>query len=386
MNIGIDIRCLMHKTKTGVGEYTQALLEALFALDKTNQYYLYYNSKADISANLPKWNQENVHVVASHYSNKLFNISITLFHFPKLDQLITKITQVKLDVFYSPNLNFISLTKDIPYFLTIHDLAFFHFPEYYTIKQNLWHKILKPKKQCKRAKIIFTPSNSTKTDLITTFELPVNKIRTVYPGLSSLYLNNSDLEIKKTLVRKKYGLPNHFILFLGTIEPRKNIYGIITTFEKIYPHLPFPHYLIIAGANGWKNDIIYNHANKSPYRDHIKFIGYIQAEEKPALYALAELFVYPSFYEGFGFPVLEAMAMGTPVVTSQRSSLPEITKNYARLIDPNNIHSLGYGIIDGLSKQKINKKQLEDAKDYSQTFSWNEAARKFLETITYEKR
>lgn len=382
MNIGIDIRCLMHKTKTGVGEYTQALLEALFVSDKINQYYLYYNSSADITDNLPKWNQDNIHLVASHYPNKLLNLSIALCGLPKLDRLITKITHIKLDLFYSPNLNFTALTKEIPFFLTIHDLAFAHFPEYYTAKQNWWHKILQPKKQCQRAKIIFTPSKNTKLDLVATYNLSSKKIQTIYPGLSPIFSQNSDLEAKKNIVKKKYGLPNHFILFLGTIEPRKNIESIITAFEKVYSQLPFPYYMIIAGAKGWKNAVIYNRANQSPYRDHIKFIGYIQAEEKPALYALASLFIYPSFYEGFGFPVLEAMAMGTPVITSPRSSLPEITAHCAHLIDPNNIRSIEFGILDTLRNPTINKKQNEQAEARSQIFSWQEPAKKILYYLT----
>ncbi|MDO8509978.1 MAG: glycosyltransferase family 1 protein [bacterium] len=383
MNIGIDIRCLMHRTKTGVGEYTQALLDAIFLIDKTNQYYLYYNSQKNITNNLPKWDQDNVHTISSHYPNKLFNIFIALTGFPKLDRLITKITHAKLDAFYSPNLNFTALTKEIPFFLTIHDLAFHHFQESYTIKQNLWHKLLKPRKQCERAKIIFTPSKNTKLDLIHTFQLPPEKILTIYPGLSPIFLLHLDLDIKKTIVQKKYGLPNHFILYLGTIEPRKNIDGLITAFEKIFSQLPFPHYLIIAGTKGWKNEKIYQRANQSPCRDHIKFIGYIEAEEKPALYALADLFIYPSFYEGFGFPVLEAMAMGTPVITSQRSSLPEITKNCARLIDPNNTYSIGYGIRDILSNLTKTKKQTDEAKLRSQFFSGEKSAQEFLKTIIH---
>ncbi len=386
MNIGIDIRCLMHPTKTGVGEYTQALLDALFILDKKNQYYLYYNSNKNISANLPKWDQGNVHIVSSHYPNKLLNLSIATIGYPKLDRLITKITHTKLDVFYSPNLNFTALSTDISHFITIHDLAFFHFPEYYTLIQKWWHRILRPISQCQKAKMIFAPSKNTKLDLSHSFNISPDKIQVIYPGLSPIFHKTSDLENKKTIVKKKYHLPNHFILFLGTIEPRKNVDGVISAFEKVYSQLPFPYYLIIAGAKGWKNEEIYKRADKSPYRDHIQFIGYVHDDEKPALYAEAGLFIYPSFYEGFGFPVLEALSMNTPVVTSQRSSLPEIANKYARLVDPNNIHSIGYGIIDALKSNPTVKKPNEDLKKYLEKFSWEFTARQFLETVTYEKK
>ncbi len=386
MNIGIDIRPLMTAPRTGVGEYTFELLDAVFQIDKTNQYFLFYNASRQTARNLPAWNQPNVHYIITHYPNKLFNGAIKLLNRPRLDKIIAKKANLPdgLDCFYSPNLNFVSLSSKIKHILTIHDLSFEFFPEFFSKKQVLWHGAVNPKQQCRRADIILTPSENTRRDIIDYYKIEEKKIKVIYPGLSPMFskINNEQLTINKEAVKQKYNLPNHYILFLGTIEPRKNIVGLIEAFEKVYSQLPIPHYLIIAGANGWSNKEIFNRAAYSPVKDHIKFIGYINSEDKPALYSNASLFIYPSFYEGFGFPALEAMAMGVPVITSNRSSLLEVADDAAYLINPLQTNSLIQAILDILNKPELRVRLIKKGHERAQLFSWEKAAKEWLNCIT----
>jgi len=386
MNIGIDIRPLMSKNRTGVGEYTYELLNAVFKIDKANQYFLFYNSYQDVSTNMPKWDQNNVHLVATHYPNKLLSVNLKIFGWPKLDKTIIKNFKLEtrnLDVFFSPNLNFTSVSLNTKFILTIHDLSFEFFPEFFSLKQRLWHRAVNPKKQCERANIILTPSENTKRDVVECYKINPDKIQVLYPGLAPIF---STPPIKDPaslgMIKKKYNLPDKYILFLGTVEARKNVIGLIKAFEKAHPRLPADFYLIIAGAPGFGYEEIYEYAQKSSYKEKIKFIDYIDAADKPSLYASARLFIYPSFYEGFGFPILEAMASGIPIITSNRTSLTEITGSSEYLINPNNPDQIAEAMVKILNSPELQKEQIKNGLIEAEHFSWQNAAENFQKIIS----
>jgi glycosyltransferase involved in cell wall biosynthesis len=376
MRIGIDIRPLMSATRSGVGEYTYELLNAIFAIDKTNQYFLFYNSAKDVSRNIPEWSQDNIHYEHKKWPNKLFNACIKLFNFPKIDKN-------NLDYFFSTNFNFTALSKKTKHILTVHDLSFEFFPELYSYKQRLWHWAINPKKQCEKADTLLTPSENTKRDIINFYRIPQERIKVIYPGVNCHSEQGEEsLSAEKIQTKQKYNLPTKFILFLGTIEPRKNIIGLIEAFEQSYPLLPTPYSLIIAGHKGWNDKKIYQKFESSPYKDKIKFIGSIDQKDKSSLYSLASLFVYPSFYEGFGFPVVEAMAYGVPVITSNRSSLPEVADQAAYLINPNRPSELARAITEILNNQKLGEHFKALGLEQAKKFNWEKAAREFLQVVS----
>jgi glycosyltransferase involved in cell wall biosynthesis len=392
MNIGIDIRPLMTAPRTGVGEYTYELLNAIFNIDKTNQYFLFYNSSRDVSANIPNWKYDNVKIVGSHTPNKFFNTSLGLFGRPKLD----KICNEKIDIWFSPNLNFTALSPKTKFILTVHDLSFELFPEFSTRKQYLWHKAVRPKKQCERAELIITPSENTKRDIVNYYKINPEKIKVIYPGIKQLTENpaghpelvSGSIDTPQKMLKQvqhdiinKYNLPEKFILFLGTIEPRKNIIGLIEAFEILRNKYPTVDHLVIAGAPGWKNEKIFARAKISKYADKIHFINFVAPEDKNALYAAANLFVYPSFYEGFGFPVLEAMSIGTPVITSNRSSLPEIAGSAAYFVDPTRPDQLALAMNELLTKQNLREWHIQKGHEQVNKFSWETAAGEWLHIL-----
>lgn len=383
MNIGIDIRPLMATPRTGVGEYTYELLSAIFNIDRANQYFLFYNSSRDVSANIPNWKYDNIKIIGSHTPNKFFNTSLGLFGRPKLDKMCGE----KIDIWFSPNLNFTALSSKIKFILTVHDLSFELFPEFSTRKQYFWHKAVRPKKQCERAELIITPSENTKRDLVNYYKINPEKIKVIYPGIKKADKIAASLPAgaprndNPTDIRKKYNLPDKFILFLGTIEPRKNIIGLIEAFENLRTKYPIMDHLVIAGAPGWKNEGIFARAKISKYSDKIHFINFVAPEDKNALYAAANLFVYPSFYEGFGFPVLEAMSIGTPVITSNRSSLPEISGSAAYLVDPTRPGQLALAMNELLNKRNLRDWHIQKGREQAGKFSWETAAGEWLNTL-----
>jgi glycosyltransferase involved in cell wall biosynthesis len=370
MNIGVDIRPLMTAPRTGVGEYTYELLNAIFNIDRENQYFLFYNSSRDVSANIPDWKYDNVKIIGSHTPNKFFNTSLGLFGRPRLDKMCGA---QKIDYWFSPNLSFTTLSREVKYILTIHDLSFDFFPEFSTRKQYFWHKAVRPKAQCKRADMIITPSENTKRDIVDYYKIPPEKIKVIFPGI-----HTTQAEINAEEVRKKYNLPEKFILFLGTIEPRKNIVGLIESFEMLRAKYPVTDHLVIAGAPGWKNKEIFARAKSLNVADKIHFINFVAPKDKAALYAAADIFVYPSLYEGFGFPVLEAMSAGTPVITSNRSSLAEIAGLAAYLIDPTRPEQMTLAMNELLNNDKLRDWHIQKGLEQVKKYSWEKAAGEWL--------
>ncbi|MCK5332349.1 glycosyltransferase family 4 protein, partial [Candidatus Parcubacteria bacterium] len=190
---------------------------------------------------------------------------------------------------------------------------------------------------------------------------------------------------------EKYNLPKKFILYLGTIEPRKNITGIIRAFEK----LKVGHFkmsstvkdckLVIAGSKGWLCQDVFNLAMNSVVADDIFFTGFVDDEDKAILYKLAEIFVYPSFYEGFGFPPLEAMQNKTPVITSNVSSLPEAVGGAAIMVDPYNINELERAIENLLSDENLKNNITQKGIEQTKKFSWSRCAEETLAILKSEK-
>jgi len=181
-------------------------------------------------------------------------------------------------------------------------------------------------------------------------------------------------------IGKKYNLPDKFILYFGTIEPRKNIIGLIRAFELLRKKQPIK--LVIAGAKGWLYQDIFKAARQSKYRREIIFTGFVEETDKPYLYNLAELFVYPSFFEGFGFPPLEAMACGVPTIVSRTSSLPEAVGQGALMIDPYHTDELAWAMEIVLSNQDLRGRLIQEGIAQAKKFSWPKCARQTLKFLT----
>ncbi len=374
MNIGIDIRPLMSPNRTGVGQYTFELLNALFFTDKENQYYLFYNSYKDIDKNIPKWDQPNTHIIRTSWPNKIFSIALAL-GILKLDKIIIKNKNYpvsNLQYFFSPNLSFTSVSKNTKHILTVHDLSFEFFRECFSWKQRVRHKLIRPKRQSQQASMILAPSNNTKKDLIDHFGIIENKIKVIYPGVN----NVQSLDITKQVI-KKYNLPPKYILYLGTIEPRKNILGIIEAYKKSLL-IEKGYSLVIAGKRGWNDKSIIEAIQNTP---GVKYIKYVDETDKGSIYELSTLFIFPSLYEGFGLPVLEAMSKGVPVLTSCRSSLPEVTADAAYLVNPMNISDISLGMTRIISHDTMRKSLIEKGKDRTAVYSWQKAAKTFLSLL-----
>ena len=374
MKIGIDIRTLMDAHYSGVSEFTFNLLTNLFAIDKENQYKIYYNSGKDISAHLPKFNQPNVKLIYTSYPNKIFNyLFLKIFKYPKIDQLLD------VDLFFMPHIGFIALSGKTRNIITIHDLSFLRYPKVFSLRKNFWHKMVNAKKLVNEFDEVVAVSHHTKKDLVEICKVKPEKIKVIHLGIGE------DLKVKEkdderlNQIKTKYSLPDKFILFLGTVEPRKNIEGVMRAFELYRKENSGTEIkLVIAGARGWKSESIYKLWERSEYKNDIYFIGYVDRKDKVYLYNLASIFVYPSFYEGFGFPPLEAMACGLPTITSYNSSLAEVVADAAILVDPFNIQEISTAMSQLLSNQLLYNKYKDRGLIRAKDFTWQKTAEGYL--------
>lgn len=377
MKIGIDIRTLMDAQYSGVSEHTFNLISEILKLDNYNEYRLFYNSFGAFSK-IPEFTGKNVETVKYNYPNKVLNyLLFNFFNYPKIDK------ELGVDLFFMPHINFIGLSKAGKSLITIHDLSFLRNPEFFSWRKNFWHKMVDVKKLIRQFDRIVAVSENTKQDVMEICGIDENKIKVIYPGLGAEFLNIAITEDKSKDIKIKYSLPDKFILYLGTVEPRKNVDGIIRAYgemRNINKELDDIK-LVIAGGRGWKYDKIYREWKSSEFRGDIKFLGYVDRKDKTYLYNLASVFVYPSFYEGFGFPPLEAMASGIPVITSYAASLPEVAGGAVLMVNPYNINNIAKAIAEILTDENLRNKLVEKGLERAKKFSWEKTAKEYLEII-----
>lgn len=380
MKIGIDIRTLIDAQYSGVPEYTRVLLKEIFKLDKESEYKLFYNSARDLSKRIPVFDQPNIKIVKTRWPNKIFNYGWqNTLKWPKIDEMLG------VNLFFMPHINFIALGQNAKKILTVHDLSFLLYPEFFSWRKNIWHRTINARRFLRGFDTIVAVSENTRDDIVRLTGVDKDKVRVIYSGIDKKFKPldkaNAEVQTKLKSVKEKYQLPDKFVLYLGTLEPRKNVEGIIEAFDVCRQErsIPTDCGLVIAGGRGWRYKNIYQTWQKSKQRDSIHFTGYLDEEDKVFIYNLAEIFVYPSFYEGFGFPPLEAMACGIPTVLGANSSLAEVAGWAGVLVDAYNIREISAGISQIFSDSKLNAELKKRSIKLAAEYRWSTTAKQYLE-------
>lgn len=375
MKIGIDIRCLIGGKRTGVEEYTLELLEHIFAADRENEYVLFWSAWRLPDCPLD-WDRRfpNVRLVSFKIPNKLLNFCLWYFRFPHLDRLVGGV-----DIFFLPNLNFAAFSESVRVVLTAHDVSFERYPGTFSWKRRLWHVFVNFRRLALRADRVIAVSRSTRDDLVETIGVTPKSIRVVQSGISGQFRQMDRNDATLLDVKRRYGLPYRFILFVGTIEPRKNILSLARAFDTLSEGGEALDYdLVITGTNGWKYRDTLEGIDRLSSRSRIRFTGFVRDEDKPALYNLSSLFIFPSLYEGFGFPPLEAAACGVPVMVSNTSSFPETIGAGAMLIDPLRPDDMARALREMLRDKPLRDELSRRGMACAAQFKWADTARKTL--------
>ena len=371
MRIGIDASRAVTAQRTGTEAYAYFLIQALIPLaaQAGHQLTLYFNQPPpnDLFA-------DNTAVTTPLSTS----VSQTIIPFPRLWTHIRLAAELHLrppDVFFTP-----AHVLPAPYFgrsvATVHDLAYHHFPKAYTTRQRAYLR-WSTRHNARRSHIILADSNATKQDLTHFYHIDPAKIEVVYPGIDPM-LHPVENQEMLTAVLHKYHITPPYLLYLGTLQPRKNLIRLI----RAHAAAKVPHQLVLAGKPGWLSQPILEAADTqssvlSP-QSSVLLPGFIADDDKAALISGATSVLYPSLYEGFGFPVLEAQACGVPVLCADSSSLPEIGGEGALYVDPLNTDNISDGIRQITDDTQLRNKLISAGSANVQQFAWEKTAVQLL--------
>ena len=369
--IGIDVTSAITQGG-GIGRYTRELIRALTAL-KSPYTFRFFSAKPPLE--LPATDPVPTADHASYHPAPLNERWLyRLWYRLRLPLPVQWITG-PLDLFHSPDFVLPPVSGHIPTLLTVHDLSFIHYPELFPAPLIHYLNRVVPW-SIGRATHILADSQATKQDLMTLWQVPAEKITVLYCGVAARFKPVTDSK-RLTAVRHKYTLGDTpFILNVGTIQPRKNYQMLIRAFEPVADK--FPHNLIFAGGKGWLYDEMMTEVERQGLNGRVHFIGFVDDNDLPALYSSASLLTFPSLYEGFGLPLLEAMACGVPVVSSNASSLPEVVGNSGLLLSPHDEAVWSASLNELLADPVRRARMVADGFRQARQFTWRKVGRELL--------
>ena len=389
MKIGIEVSTILNfGTRIGSGRYINNLIKNLLMIENNDDF-------KSIKSGNNSWDEyvftgnyttdENLHIfedLINSFPQKKIRLNFNLISQRQLEKAGQKkfpaieMKGFKSDILHCPDY-IIPPTFNKNIVLTIHDMSFFRFPEF-----NFEWFVRKYQKMvaqnAKKAKFIIADSLSTQNDIVKYLKTDPSKINVVYLASEDIFkiLDEDDIDIK---VLQKYGINSNFILSVGTIEPRKNFKTLIRAFDLLKKKYKFKNLkLVIAGKTGWKSEETFDIYNNSKNRENIIFTGEICDYDLVQLYNMASIFVYPSIFEGFGFPVLEAMSCGLPVIASNTSSIPEVLQHPDLLFNPFDEKEICIKMDEILLNDNLNSYVRKQCLINSKKFSWSKTAAETL--------
>lgn len=380
LKLGFESQLFLKGNKTGIAWYADNILREL-AKDSNMRYQCNYFSLFYSKKKLDQ---------LSKYENMGINMNNCKWFHDVLYKLIWPFIPLPYHCFFGKN-------NDVTLFFNyvvppgvwgkkitvVHDMSYKVYPETVRNKTRKWLQLVL-KQSCERSDIIVTISQFSKQEIIKHLKIPEGKIKIVPCGVDMKKFNSNHSILEIEHIKDKYKIQGDYFLYLGTLEPRKNIVRLIEAYnqlllqkEGIEQKKPF---LVLAGGKGWLYESIFNRVKELAIEENVIFTGYVDEDEVPILIKGAKAFVFPSLYEGFGMPPLEAMACGTPVITSNVSSLPEVVGNAGVLINPEDTNDIMCAMkyIMNLDKTSLNK-LIFDGYAQAKKFTWENSADKFMQ-------
>lgn len=365
MIVGIDASRLQVGLRTGTELYSWELLQALGGIDPgQHRYVLYTNGRPAALPPLPT------------------NFELCSIPFPRLWthlRLSTEMALHKPDLLFVPA-HVLPIWSPRRAVVTIHDLGYLYYPEAHPLKRRLYLR-WSTRWNAWRATRILADSEATKRDIITYCGVPAAKIDVAYLGVSPRFAPVDD-QARLRSTAERYGITGPYLLYVGTVQPRKNLLRLLDAWAAYLATAPStPVTLVIAGKRGWLTEQIERRATAHGIRDRVRFTGYVADDDLPALLSGALAFLLPSLYEGFGLPVLEAQACGTPVLTSTTSSLPEVAGDAAVLVDPADTSAIRDGIARLIEDANLREELRVRGLARVAGWTWERTARQTLDTL-----
>lgn len=374
MRIGISALVDDPVQKSGVGQVVANVLAELQALDSINEYFVFTFNRDPIVYQIKKENFKNLQ--SKIYRDKsikriLWNQSVLQYH----------ILKNKIDLLHIP-VSELVLSKVCPTVVSIEDLAEYNIKNKYSHLRMLYRKITLPI-TTRRVDHIITVSNSSKNDIVKFLKTPPDKISVIYHGVNERF-RTLDKKEAFAYIQRKYNFTEKYLLYVGRLaQPSKNIVRIIQAFHQLKLKKNIKHKLVLIGKKDLGYENIIKAVKELTIEKEVLFIGYVPNEELPFFYNCASVFIYPSLYEGFGLPIIEAMACGLPVVASNVSSIPEVVGDAGLLVNPYNSDEIEKGIYSILFNDHLRGELIQKGLQRSKLFSWGKTAKGYIKV--YER-
>jgi glycosyltransferase involved in cell wall biosynthesis len=369
MHVAINAHLLAHTRtfrRAGVSNYVEALLHGLGTIDRQNRYTVYTTRGLEARAlGLPP----NFRVRSSRLPTINPRVRI-----PWEQLLAPALLRLERADVYHGVLNVMPLASPAPCVVTIHDLSPFLFPQTFR-RVNRTYTRWAIRVACRRAARILAVSEFTKQEIVRWMRVPPERVVVTYDAADNRFAPPSAEEL--AIFRRQKGLPERFVLFLGTLEPRKNLPLLLDAYAMIARSIDAP--LLIAGSQGWLYEPILAKAEQLGLGDRLRFVGYVDQADQHLWYAAATVFAFPSLYEGFGMPPLEAMATGTPVVVSSSSSLPEVVGDAGLIVSPSDPEELADALHRVITDETLRAELRTRGLAQARRFSWRDTAERTLE-------
>lgn len=349
----------------GIGRYADELARALIALQPGDDWHLFY---VDPENRVPAPPLDRVARTTLRQSNKRWRLSVLLNTYARraMDQQL----HTRGGLFHATDhlLPPLAQTRSV---FTLHDLTVLKFPTTHTQLNRRFLQLMLPR-FLQTADAVIADSHCTKQDALQLYRLPADRVRVVHLGVDARF-KPIDI-ISASSVEECYQLPGRFILAVSTIEPRKNLLVLLEAYQALRQRHPDIQ-LVIAGKRGWHSEPFFERLQALGLSDAVRLLGFVPDGDLPALYSLAEVFAFPSLYEGFGLPVLEAMACGTPVICSNTSSLPEVAGEAALQIAPADVQEWARALEQIVSDSALRASLRERGLKQAARFTWENTAR-----------
>jgi glycosyltransferase involved in cell wall biosynthesis len=333
-------------------------------IDENNEYILF----------LDEDDFDSYTITNENFSKKPLRAKV--FSIEEQFQLVSRARKERLDLFHSPHF-VVPLLWRRNLVTTIYDLIPLIYSESLPSTASRVYCYIMMRAAARKSRKVITDSYHTQRDIVKYLKIPETKVKVIYGGVNENY---RPVENERTLrkVKERYKTSEKFIFYIGQWKPHKNILRLMRAFHKLKIKTGIPHKLVIGGRKDPRYSEIPALARDLELEEDIIFSGYIPEEDLPALYSAAELFVLPSLYEGFGLPLLEAMACGTPVVSSNASSLPEIARNAAIFVNPDSVEEIAQAIQEVLKDRKLREKLIQKGLKRARLFTWEKTGRETL--------
>lgn len=367
MRIGINFHTF-DKYISGVEYYSLGLLNVLLRIDTRNDYVVYTNQPGLIKEYVPS--SKNLTIIeVKHLKTRIARI---LWEHTQLPRLVGR---QELDVLHCPSYICPLYRMSVPCVVTVHDTIAIDHPEWCKQTNALYFNLFM-KAAAQKASCVISVSRCTADDLKRNFDLPYSKIRIIYSGIDNIFKANTNSS-RQSEVRIRYNLPERYILYVGNIEPKKNVWTLLCVQKKVREK-GLPHKLVIVGKRSWRTKVELDEITKEITANNVVWAGYVDRNDLPLVYQMADVFVFPSLYEGFGSPPLEAMACGTPVVSSSRGALNETVREAALIIEPDNIQEITRAVLSMIADAVLREKHIRLGLRQSNMFNWERTARETL--------